>query len=29
MSVAKMSTHNTPKMPFLLPDKKHVCSLAY
>jgi len=27
--VEKMSTHNTQKMPFLLPDKKHERSLAY
>jgi len=26
MSVEKISSHNTKKMPFLLPDKKHECS---
>jgi len=24
-----MSTQNTRKMPFLLPDKKHECSVHY
>jgi len=28
ISEEKMSTHNTQKMPFLLPDKKYECSLT-
>jgi len=28
-SAEKMSIHNTQKLPFLLRDKKHECSLAY
>jgi len=28
ISVEKMSAHNSQKLPFLLPDKKHECSLA-
>ena len=29
ISVEKMSTHIAQKIAFLLPDKKHECSLAY
>jgi len=29
MSVETLTAHNFQKMPFLLPDKKHECSLAY